>query len=710
LFTLLAAVIAVVVVLVAYAVWRSPHRNDLATFWGFVATLLALAASGVAWAWRRRNKRFEGSPSSGELDGLADQLAEAVVHQWEDAGRARKLLHPEPIPVPWKAPSEAMAGPVAAAIGSTRFPRVPGMRSVAVKDLRGGDIRDLHAVYGGLRSGRLVIAGAPGSGKSGAAVLLILAALRHRQSVSKKVRSKVPVPVLFTLQGWNPSTQTVQDWLTRQFQQSYPFLAGKVGAAKVAGLLAAADKVAVVLDGLDEIPRELRPVALRALSDQTGFRVIVLTRSTEMTAAAQEGLLEGAAAIELQDVDPETAASYLTSVGGDPPPDDWREMIDRIRREPGGPLARALSSPLALTLVRYTYRSEDDVRELLTISDAADGGVSEKERADRIVDHLLGRVLPSAYIDRPGYPLPYDLETAKNALLHIAAQMHRTGIRDLEWWSINSWAPRIPRVITTAAVTGMVVGVVAMVATTVVAGLKTGLNVGLGVVPGAAMMAGMMVWIATGPEGYYPSGVAKWRLRHAWEPGILLAMPAGGLSTGLVVGLSNGARAGFEAGLLLALGLMAWMGLLLGLRDIDSTASLSPFTAWRSDRRAGLVYALITAVAAWLVGGIWVGLGAAGKQPMLWLVIVLMVGLGSGLFIGLLRSGTWSSSLVFIQLAWRWHTPIRLMPFLEDARERGVLRIVGPVYQFRHARLQDRLAEQASTSAPAQEPTGAPAV
>jgi hypothetical protein len=32
------------------------------------------------------------------------------------------------------------------------------------------------------------------------------------------------------------------------------------------------------------------------------------------------------------------------------------------------------------------------------------------------------------------------------------------------------------------------------------------------------------------------------------------------------------------------------------------------------------------------------------------------------------------------------------MTFLNDARERNVLRTVGPVYQFRHARLQDLLA------------------
>jgi hypothetical protein len=41
------------------------------------------------------------------------------------------------------------------------------------------------------------------------------------------------------------------------------------------------------------------------------------------------------------------------------------------------------------------------------------------------------------------------------------------------------------------------------------------------------------------------------------------------------------------------------------------------------------------------------------------------------------------------------HVPrIALMSFLEDARNRGVLRTVGATYQFRHATLQDQLAKQ----------------
>lgn len=57
----------------------------------------------------------------------------------------------------------------------------------------------------------------------------------------------VPVPVMFTLHGWDPGTQRVQGWLAARLQQTYPLLAGKSGARKAAGLLAAG-KVTVILD------------------------------------------------------------------------------------------------------------------------------------------------------------------------------------------------------------------------------------------------------------------------------------------------------------------------------------------------------------------------------------------------------------------------------------------------------------------------------
>jgi hypothetical protein len=45
-------------------------------------------------------------------------------------------------------------------------------------------------------------------------------------------------------------------------------------------------------------------------------------------------------------------------------------------------------------------------------------------------------------------------------------------------------------------------------------------------------------------------------------------------------------------------------------------------------------------------------------------------------------------------LALRKRLPWAVMDFLDDAHSRGVLRQIGTIYQFRHALLQTRLAQQ----------------
>ena len=53
-------------------------------------------------------------------------------------------------------------------------------------------------------------------------------------------------------------------------------------------------------------------------------------------------------------------------------------------------------------------------------------------------------------------------------------------------------------------------------------------------------------------------------------------------------------------------------------------------------------------------------------------------------------------------LALRGRLPFRLMSFLDDAHQRGVLRQAGPFYQFRHIELQHHLARRFAASAPGQ--------
>lgn len=73
--------------------------------------------------------------------------------------------------------------------------------------------------------------------------------------------------------------------------------------------------------------------------------------------------------------------------------------------------------------------------------------------------------------------------------------------------------------------------------------------------------------------------------------------------------------------------------------------------------------------------------------PLLFAVVAGRVGAtGRTAWMSYLVAKTW--------LALRAKIPWRLMTFLDDARQRGVLRANGPSCQFRHVRLQEHLASR----------------
>ena len=452
--------------------------------------------------------------------------------------------------------------------------------------------------------------------------------------------------------------------------------------------LVKAGRIAVILDGLDEITEDLRPVTLRALSQQAISRVVVLAHSFEMAAAAQRGFLEGAVALELQDVGPTAAADYLTRVQLDPPPRGWSELTGRLRREPDSPIAKALSNPLTLTLVRDTYRSGDDIRELLDFCDAV-GDVSGED----IQDHLLDRVLPAAYTPSPGAAPPrYGLEEARRALGHVAARMSRDGTRDLAWWRIPAWASAAPRVITTGVVFALLFA--------------------LGGRPVYALVGGAVLacLYLLGDRRRSPVRRAPLQWRHLLSrsslvPGLQWALAGAGFCAvaGLAYRFGAGQTAALAAGAGIGVGLVGAFATGLSRSGAGDMSPLTPRDLWRRDQAFGLAVGLMLglglSLGIGLGGGLILALGLGSRQPaghaaglvhgLVWLVVF-------GLVYGLLFPQTWTVSLAFAQLAMRWHTPARLLRFLDDARQRDVLRTVGPVYQFRHARLQDRLAGQAT--------------
>jgi hypothetical protein len=99
----------------------------------------------------------------------------------------------------------------------------------------------------------------------------------------------------------------------------------------------------------------------------------------------------------------------------------------------------------------------------------------------------------------------------------------------------------------------------------------------------------------------------------------------------------------------------------------------------------GLAYGLPAGLAVGLLGGIVGGIGAG-------LATGLITALGVSVAFTISVSQSWLATVGFLLLGHAGLFPRQGIHFLEDARQRGVLRTVGSVYQFRHARLQDQLA------------------
>lgn len=307
-------------------------------------------------------RKVFASSATPDLGRLTDLLAAAMRDQWTAAATDHRLG----LPVRWRLSTHAVAGTVAVATSTwthlAPFEPLPGLTRDTASQLRRGTHHDLHRVYGGPGSGRLLLIGDPCTGKSSAAILLLLDALRFRDQATPADRRCIPVPVLFTMADWDPATTPIEDWLRSKISD-VPLFRGRRGARAATWLLHAG-RISVFLDGLDEMPLQKQSLALQALGEQATFRLVLLTRIKELTAAAQRHPLTGAVVVELQPLTPTDVADYLLSSLPDPAPPAWQRVVTTLTTQPDSPLAQALTIRLAACLLHHTYSSDDPVDEL----------------------------------------------------------------------------------------------------------------------------------------------------------------------------------------------------------------------------------------------------------------------------------------------------------------------------------------------------------
>lgn len=501
----------------------------------------------------------------------------------------------------------------------------PGLATTA------GRTEELDEVFLSLRHGRLVLLGAPGSGKS-ATLQALVEALVERLPAAGELPYPVPVPL--PAASWNPGTQTLEDWVTDRLRVDYPALAGgrRNTTPDVAARLVAAGLVLPVLDGLDEMPPRSRTAAISALGRRTTptipFVVACRTEEYEETVVSSGRTIPDAAVVELRSLSAGEATRFLldSAISTD---GRWRRFASLVRQDPDGPVAVALRSPLAVWLAREVYRRPaTDPLELFSLPDAA-----------TVERHLIEVLVPAVYDEEaPGGPA-YPPARARHWLAFLAAHMTQEVTRDLAWWELHRALP-----LWTVRLSLWWLGLLVLVVVTV-------------------------------PSVLFDS------------PSDLLtsldALLAGAAATVTTVGALT-ARESPRRSRLPRLD-----ALLTILRRRDAR-SASPWADVREDRALTLASALVFVLGIGLALVVGVSVSDVAYWPP---EIFTGAALAAGTVLNLvLYASAWARfSIVRFLLAARRLLPWRLMPFLDDAYDRGVLRRTGPVYEFRYALLQDVL-------------------
>ncbi|SEL14549.1 helix-turn-helix domain-containing protein [Streptacidiphilus jiangxiensis] len=409
----------------------------------------------------------------GVLEEAAGELAREIRRRWrreEDQSRVRDPFH---LPVRWRpAPADLVDR-------SDNIQRL-GPGAVAEPLDLSGDLSDVALVHRRIPSGRLVVLGRAGAGKSVLAIRLALDLLESGCS---------QVPVIFSLGAWDPTTTSLPDWLVGQLLRDHPHLARRSpgGAQSLAEALIHCDAVLPVLDGFDEIAEGLRAAALRELNT-TSSALVVTTRREEFADAVRVAgaPLAWAAGIELGDITTDDLAHYLPRTARDGNAHGWDRVLTAARdpQDPAGArLAEALSTPLMVALARVLYSdgsgdgSGDGSDEERGDSGDGSGGKAgpdpaELLDADRFPDtrsleeHLLKGFVPTLYRMRPPEPATpgrgrprraFHPDQAGRWLGYLAHGLatHPSDRHDLAWWQLGDSMRRSSRtlavVLTTAA-------------------------------------------------------------------------------------------------------------------------------------------------------------------------------------------------------------------------------------------------------------------
>jgi DNA polymerase III delta prime subunit len=556
-----------------------------------------------------------------------------------------------------------------------------------------GDVTDIYENYKAIRSGKLLILGPPGSGKTLAALTLVTEIL----SFGLEAPNEWMLPIPVSIGGWD-GTQELGEWLSDRLVEGYRI------ARPVARALVYGDYILPVLDGLDEADDQSHDrittsqkilEQIRSSSDASDIAhgaLVMTCRSDFYRNLFDSGhSLRNAAVVEMKDLEPEAIRTYLRMRFKDDQAHDpcRSDPFASAVQQDDSCLVRALAKPLILTLAILVLKAEHSTPRQL----------ARYKKESSLTNHLFRMLIPSAVRSNPRSPLPrivggvrkralpwwrsspshYNSDYVRRWLLNIATVQRRGRPRPVEIHPGSLWRLAGEKTVKKIhTIVGLIFGLA-------VAGLASELVSGqVGYVVTAATAAVAIVFALWAGMLRRPESRSLSFTQFATPMGLLRLIVIailGGLCA-LGGALDGGWRTAITSGVGGTIAFVVVIGLIGGIAEV-----VDPRWILRNDLLFGVLFGLGVSIAAALPGGLTGGIATSLTLNKYLSVpgsacLAIFIAIPAGIVLG---SRCWTRhAFMVLLLAPKGRVPWRTMRFIKWCYLANLLKISGAGYELRH--------------------------